>query len=294
MIVTEKWPISTVTSWLANPDNTHHADRRIVQDVCENGLVSGEYYSLPREYKRAKNSVSHRLFSMGSMQTCSAGTEAAILPDAQDIDCVNCGPTILNQILKDADLRCWELDEYVKHRDQFLSDMDMPRGAAKKLITAILYGAGVRHVQNAKLINLKDGIRYKVKDLSRRHESTWNKCGRNLGRFITALISAQEAKIVATWFHGLDVICNKLDGCLINDFLTDDEIEERNIHTRRVTGMPVTFIAKEHAAPAEFDIDWEGRLLITPFELYGTFVQNELPDSGIGVAYYTMELQRRH
>jgi len=285
MIVTlpEIWLWSAVCNFLSDAKSFFNPDRPIVAYIKEHGNHDGLYIEIDRDYKRADNSLNHRVYCNGSMQTCSAETIAQCAPHLHDIDAVNCGPTIYNQLLKNAGLRCDELDYYVRNREDFIDQTGLPRGMVKKAVTSLLHGGDVRHLKNPMLIELKDALRKRTYELAKQHDKLWIRCHKNVGKFVSTLVSEQEARVVDTFFQGLTVRCNKFDGCLIDEHLSEAEINKRASDTQRVTGMPVKFKEKPLKPTEQPDIHWEGRLVVLPLREYPLAIE------GYTVWYFTPE-----
>lgn len=283
MIVTlpEIWLWSAVCNFLSDAKSFFNPDRPIVAYIKEHGNHDGLYIEIDRDYKRADNSLNHRVYCNGSMQTCSAETIAQCAPHLHDIDAVNCGPTIYNQILKNAGIRCDKLDYYVRNREDFIEQTGLPRGLVKKAVTSLIHGGDVRHTKNPMLIELKDALRKRTYELAKQHERLWIRCDKNVGKFVSAVVSEQEARVVNTFFQGLTVRCNKFDGCLIDEHLSEAEINKRASDTQRVTGMPVKFKEKPLKTTDQPDIHWEGRLVFVPLHLFPLSIE------GYTVCYYT-------
>ncbi len=142
-------PILTLYEW---------PDFEALQEICELELPQQHEAKMIRYLKACKKMVGYRirmgyfqspgcarLHAQGKgMQSMKGWMRRAITwRHYHDLDFVNCGPTILLQLLTASGLAYLtkELESLVKHREVFYSRIPIPRAEAKKLCNAILWGA---------------------------------------------------------------------------------------------------------------------------------------------------------
>ena len=104
--------------------------------------------SVSTTYAKAQNDVDgdSRWYAQGavSMQHCPSKLRATLCDGVMiDLDVENAGPTILAQLCAQLGIECPVLDDYVKHREERLSEIYYDREKTKALMIRLTHGGGI-------------------------------------------------------------------------------------------------------------------------------------------------------
>ncbi len=167
--------------------------------------------------------------------------------DTQDLDMCNCHPTILNHIMKENNILCSELDDYVKNREQIMKKYSIKKEDFLCMINNSKYNSNNKYMNGIHKIiyqNLVPILKDHEKDIYKLIPNKENKDGSFISRILQDYeqdimlkvmehLNKKEIKYGTFIYDGLHIY-DKIDGNFIDDLEKDVKNEYNNTHFKFV------------------------------------------------------------
>ncbi len=179
----------------------------------------------------------------------------------RDLDIKNCHPTILAKIIKDNNLVCKELNEFINDRESTMTKYSFDKESLLTMINYPRFPTTNQFLTNIKKV-IYEGL-YPI--LKEKHSELFKFCQRTApmnkktieGSFISRVLQEAEQDIMFYAlnffkFKGVPIGCVIFDGVHIyngDDYVNQGLLSELETYVKTNTGFEVKFVVKEFPKP---------------------------------------------